>query len=173
MQLATITVFRILYFASINHYDMQRNSAFFIHLAMCGLCFLFINSCHKTVIETSAIIVGKYSATATLNGANEPEPIVSDAAGSLTGHFDESTNTLSFSLNWSQLSSVVQSIELQGSSGESLAITGFSYSRNGSLISAVSLPADALNDLLNGGYFINIKTSTHPAGEIRGVVLVK
>jgi hypothetical protein len=122
---------------------------------------------------------GLISCTATLAGANEVPPTSSDATGSITFTFDQSTSTSTWSETFSGLASPATAAHIHAPAppGSNAAVavpfTGVpaatSGSYSGTTTTLITLtPAAFATALLSGMAYANIHTATFPGGEIRG-----
>ncbi len=122
-----------------------------------------------------------------LTGAQQAPPSASPALGSMDVFYTKETRILTYSLNWSGLSGAVTGIGIHG-----LAPTGFASPtlvQTFSTSAIVRCPTVSITscgtykgtllvdgavvkeqDLLNGMYYVNIRTAAYPAGEIRGQI---
>ena len=134
-----------------------------------------------TSATASAVIL---SWNATLTGASEVPPIASPATGFASGTYDTDTNIISWTVTFSGLTGSATSaffhLAPAGVNGPIFVNIG--------LISGLSSPMVGMNDglfaltdplsaaeetaFLTGDVYINVHTSTFPAGEIRGQVSV-
>ncbi len=113
--------------------------------------------------------------TATLNGANErPNPVVTTATG--LGLLTLIGNQLSYTITYSGLSTPATGGHIHGPAGTNTSadvlqpfpgVTGTSGVVAGTLI----LPVSQLTNVIDGMTYINLHTTNHPGGEIRGQVL--
>jgi len=120
-----------------------------------------------------------------MSGAQQNPANASVATGMLNISYSKVTKTLNYDFTWSQLSSPIQGIGIYGLAPvgysvfppapvtapiQTISITGAgsSGSRSGSLIVDGSRIKE--DNLLNGLYYVNIRTNTYPTGEIRAQI---
>jgi hypothetical protein len=117
-----------------------------------------------------------------LTGAQETPANASTATGSMDISFFKGSNVLTYKVTWTGLTGPPTAMHVHG-----LAPTGFPAGIVQTILSAsnpTAFPASGSytgsmtvdnitvkeQDLLNGLYYMNIHTSTYPAGEIRGQI---
>jgi len=118
-----------------------------------------------------------YTINVTLSGAQEVPPVPSPATGTLTGTYDDATNTLSFTINFSGLVSATNNAHFHAPAlpgvnapvvigfipgGFPLGVLFGTYSNSYTLTAMQEL------ELLGGLWYVNIHTNGFPGGEIRG-----
>jgi hypothetical protein len=110
-----------------------------------------------------------------LSGSSErPTPNNSTANGTFNGSYDESTNMLIYTVNFSGLTTNASAAHFHGpavpdsAAGVQIGWTGFPAAMSGTFSDTVTLNATQEADLLAGLWYANIHTSTYPGGEIRG-----
>jgi CHRD domain len=134
--------------------------------------------------------------TATLAGANEkPNAINSNGTGTFTGTLNPTTNTFSWTVNYSGLTSNVSQGHIHGpadantatgvivnfanpvggtgtlTTGATSGTASGSISLAGAVNTSGSISGDSLRKLLDAGLtYANIHTSNNPGGEIRGQI---
>ena len=114
--------------------------------------------------------------TATLSAASEVPPINSKASGDADVRIDVKDYKLSWTVKYSDLSGVVTGAHFHGP-----ALAGANADVvvpiNGDLSSPIkgvaTLTAEQTAELLEGKWYLNLHTATHPNGEIRGQVVTK
>ena len=119
--------------------------------------------------------------TASLNGVNEVDPVVSDASGFASATFDEGTKVLTLSGTFSGLGSDYTASHIHmGAAGEnggvwmSLTASLNADNRSGEWEAADNsfLLPDSLVDMLTAeGLYLNVHTINNAPGEIRGQLL--
>jgi hypothetical protein len=102
--------------------------------------------------------------------------VTTNGTGTLSGTYDAGSNTLTYNVNWSNLSAIASAGHFHGpaSAGQiadpvitfTLSNNGMSGSANGT----VTLSEAQEDDLLDGKWYYNIHTPTYPTGEIRAQV---
>ena len=114
--------------------------------------------------------------TSTLSAASEVPPINSKASGEADVRIDVKDYKLSWTIKYSDLSGIVTGAHFHGP-----AIAGVNADVvvpiNGDLSSPIkgeaTLTAEQTAELLEGKWYLNLHTATHPDGEIRGQVVTK
>jgi hypothetical protein len=133
--------------------------------------------------------------SATLSGTNErPNAVTTSATGTFTGTFDPSTNVMTYTLQWQNLSSTSNNAHIHGpinansgtaalgvlvdfdapNSGRTIT-HGTTGSATGTINFATittndaNVNADSLKKLFdNGKVYVNVHSTTNPGGEILG-----
>lgn len=146
---------------------------------------LFISSCEPDDEIKKTVLYQKTGIP--LTGAQEVPVSTSAALGSMDVSYAKTTKILSYTINWSGLTNAVTGMGIHG-----LAPTGYAsptlvqtFSTSAivkcNTISTTScgtykgtLLADGVvvkeQDILNGMYYVNIRTAAFPAGEIRAQI---
>lgn len=112
----------------------------------------------------------------TLSAANEVPPINSKATGEADVHINVKDYKLSWTIKYSDLSGIVTGAHFHGPAkvGENADVV---VPINGDLSSPIkgeaTLTAEQTAELLEGKWYVNLHTATHPDGEIRGQVVTK
>ena len=130
---------------------------------------LTLSACDMPSTDTTKL-------TATLSSASEVPPINSKASGEADVHIDVKNYKLSWTINYSDLSGIVTGAHFHGP-----AIAGVNADVvvpiNGDLSSPIkgeaTLTAEQTAELLEGKWYLNLHTATHPDGEIRGQIVNK
>ena len=112
--------------------------------------------------------------------ANGTQVVPSNAAGgmgTITGSFDPTTNTLTYTSTWTGLSGAPSSAGFYaGASGVTGTVVGEPWTldttmtTDGTVSSSVVLTADQASQLLAGNMYYSYYTATYPGGEIRGQI---
>lgn len=113
--------------------------------------------------------------TAQLSGANEVPPNARTGSGSAEVSFNRDTRELRYSVRYSGLSGPATGAHIHGPAPVTAnAPVVVLFDTLGSPINGTSRlsPAQAA-DLLAGRYYVNVHTAAHPAGEIRGQLMVR
>ena len=111
--------------------------------------------------------------TARLSGANEVPPARSNGSGTLSANVDKNTNALSWTVTYSGLSGPVTAGHFHGpaKTGQN---AGVALPLSGSLESPIrgtaTLTPAQMDAVMNGNWYVNLHTSAHPDGEIRGQI---
>jgi hypothetical protein len=115
--------------------------------------------------------------TATYSGSNEVPANASTATGTITGNYDSTTNTISFTITFSGLGSNVTAAHFHGPAfpGTNAPVTyghtGFPTGVTSGTFTGTQVITDAEEkDLLAGKWYSNIHTATFPGGEIRALI---
>lgn len=102
-------------------------------------------------------------------------PITSAGTGTLTATLNEDMTEISFTLKVSNLQNITLAHFHFGkvgvSGGVAITISGGPFTDEVS--GTAPVPADALDDLLAEGLYVNVHTQQFPSGEIRGQVVMK
>ena len=114
--------------------------------------------------------------TSTLSAASEVPPINSKASGEADVRINVKDYKLSWTIKYSDLSGIVTGAHFHGP-----AMAGVNADVmvpiNGDLSSPIkgeaTLTAEQTAELLEGKWYVNLHTATHPDGEIRGQVVTK
>lgn len=114
---------------------------------------------------------------ATLSGANEVPPVQSTGRGTAVVTLDTATRELRWEVRVEGLSGPITAAHFHGPGSASqnagvvipIAKAGDPSPFKGS----ATLTPEQVSDLLGGRYYVNIHTSAHPPGEIRGQVAKK
>ncbi|MBI3943388.1 MAG: CHRD domain-containing protein [Chloroflexi bacterium] len=114
---------------------------------------------------------------ATLNSFNETPPITTTATGMATFQYDPATRMLHYMVSVDNISSITASHIHRGGAGVPGPVAYPLYTGGGNFgpghpISGTVMlsPADEML-LLQGQLYVNVHTTAHPAGEIRGQIL--
>ena len=130
---------------------------------------LALSACDMPSTDTTKL-------TATLSAASEVPPINSKASGEADVHIDVKDYKLSWTVKYSDLSGIVTGAHFHGPALEG-ANADVVVPINGDLSSPIkgeaTLTAEQTAELLEGKWYLNLHTATHPNGEIRGQVVNK
>ena len=131
-----------------------------------------------SVSHHAVTAAGPVTLTATLAGSNSAPPVPSTATGSATITVDTATNTVHYSVQFSGLSSGLTASHIHvGAAGTNGPIvvpfvigtatgqTSGSFSGDNTTAPAATVAALAANP---SGFYVNVHTTTHPGGEVRG-----
>ena len=133
---------------------------------------LLIASCDKDNDDEKV----EYNLSATLNGGQEVPAVTTPATGSLTGTYNKTTNALTYSFSWQELSGPPVAMHFHGPAavgepaGVALGIDGFPSTAAGSHNGNATLTEAQEMELLDGKWYLNIHTQQNQGGEIRGQV---
>ena len=113
---------------------------------------------------------------ATLSAASEVPPIDSKASGEADVKINVKDYKLSWTIKYADLSGIVTGAHFHGPAMAGVN-AGVVVPINGDLSSPikgeVTLTAEQTAQLLEGKWYLNLHTATHPDGEIRGQVVTK
>lgn len=114
---------------------------------------------------------------ATLSGANEVPAVASNGHGDADVTVDTETRTMRWEVRVDGLSAPLSAAHFHGPS---------TAAQNGGIVVPIAkkgdtspftgtatLDAEQLADLLDGRWYVNVHTPTHPPGEVRGQVIRK
>ncbi len=117
--------------------------------------------------------------TVTLSGAQEVPAVTSSGTGSAKLVFDPVLKTINYNMTWTlgSASATTTNMHFHGaedgsptkSSGVIIGITGFTTANTGTISGTTRVLTDVeVAQLLAGKWYLNIHSSTVPAGELRG-----
>ena len=113
---------------------------------------------------------------ATLSAASEVPPIDSKASGEADVKINVKDYKLSWTIKYADLSGIVTGAHFHGPAMAGVN-AGVVVPINGDLSSPIKgeviLTAEQTAQLLEGKWYLNLHTATHPDGEIRGQVVTK
>jgi len=117
-----------------------------------------------------------YTINVTLSGAQEVPPVASLGTGTLTGTYDDATNTLTFTIVFSGLLSPTNNAHFHAPAPPGVNapvvigfVPGFPLGVfSGAYSDTFMLTAGQESQLLCGLWYVNIHTNMFPGGEIRG-----
>ncbi len=111
-----------------------------------------------------------YTLSASLDGVQENPDVATAATGTLTGTYDDVTNSLSYTITYMNLSSALQAAHFHGpapvgvNTGVKIGLTPGASPMTGTVTVVQSDEAD----LLGGLWYVNLHTVNFGGGEIRG-----
>jgi MYXO-CTERM domain-containing protein len=112
-----------------------------------------------------------HALTATLEGAQEVPPVASTATGSATLSYDDATKKLTGTITFTGITSTVMAAHIHkapaGASGPPVTTLG---TTSPIAVDATIAAADEAA-LLAEGTYVNVHSSDHPGGEIRGQIV--
>jgi len=145
--------------------------------------FVFVaavwTSCDKKNDNNVNPTEDKFKISGTASGDQErPNPVTTNATGTLTGTYSTEDKMLHYTITWSNLSDSASAMHFHGpvtsadsSAGVQVAITDFPQLPSGSVAGMATLTASQEAQLLAGQWYFNIHNRNHPGGEIRGAVV--
>lgn len=113
--------------------------------------------------------------TARLSGAGEVPPVAGTGSAAAEARLDPTTRRLEWTVTHAGLSGPVTAAHFHGpaAAGEN---AGVALPLAGSLESPIrgsgTLSAAQVSDLMAGRWYLNLHTAAHPAGEVRGQVML-
>lgn len=114
--------------------------------------------------------------TGNANGAQEVPAVTTAATGTLTGSYNDNTNELSYTINWTGLSGNVVAAHFHGPAATGtnaspvIDLTVTTNGTNGNITGTQTLNATNEGFLKAGTLYYNLHTAANPGGEIRGQV---
>jgi len=123
----------------------------------------------------------QYTLSGDANGANErPDPVTTSATGTITGTYNENTNTLNYTITWTGLSGPPIGMHFHGPADRNTAAgvaIGIPLPTNpaasGSVTGTATLTDQQEAELLDELWYYNIHTDLYQGGEIRGQVVAR
>lgn len=157
---------------------MKKSVFQLILLLSAGLVFFSIMiGCDKDDDDDGKQTI--YNLSGQANAANERQqnPVTSSGTGTISGTYNESTNVLQYTINWSGLTANASNMHFHGpaSPQESAGVLvpiPFTPGTSGTVNQMVTLHDTTEAHLLAGKVYYNIHTQTYPQGEIRGNISV-
>lgn len=122
-------------------------------------------------LPASAAELAKFGAR--LSGAAEVPPNMSTGSGMLDASLDQETGIFSWTLSYRGLTGPVTEGHFHGpamASENAAAVIPFDNGTANPIEGQTTLSAVQITDLLAGKWYVNLHTSAHPGGEIRGQV---
>ena len=114
--------------------------------------------------------------TSTLSAASEVPPINSKASGEADVRIDVKDYKLSWTIKYSDLSGIVTGAHFHGPAIAGVnadVVVPISGDLSSPIKGEATLTAEQTAELLEGKWYLNLHTATHPDGEIRGQVMAK
>lgn len=118
-----------------------------------------------------------YTISGDASGAQENPAVTTSATATLTGTYNASTNQLSYTINWTELSDAATTAHFHGPAAAGtnadvlIPLTIVTNGAAGQATDTITIADSTENYLLNGNVYYNIHTLLHPDGEIRGQVV--
>ena len=116
-----------------------------------------------------------------LEGSQEVPAKPGAGNGTMDLAYNRTTRTLSYTVRWNSLSGNIVGMHIHGSAGagSNAAVvqnfSGYSTAQSGTYSGTFFVDGIAVKeeDLLRGGYYLNIHTALNPGGEIRGQIVLQ
>ena len=114
---------------------------------------------------------------ADLKGSSEVPPNETTGSGSLTATFDTVTRQLSWKGSFSGLSGAANAAHFHGPSdpGKNAGVMVWISTKGTPLTSpfegSATLAEDQVSELMGGRLYVNVHTTAHPGGELRGQLI--
>lgn len=118
-----------------------------------------------------------YAVSGNASGSQEVPAVTTTATGSLSGTYNATTNSLSYTITWTGLSGIATDAHLHGpaaigvSAGVLVPLTITTNAATGTATGTATLTDDAETALLSGNVYYNIHTVANVDGEIRGQIV--
>lgn len=131
----------------------------------------FMSSCQDHDLDGALVQDGL-----SLTSGQEVPPNTSPGMGTANISYDRGTRKLSYTVEYKNLTAAPMAGHIHGSAprGENSAVlfpfTGLPVSNSGRITGTADVPADKVEDLYNGLFYINLHTPMYPGGEIRGQI---
>lgn len=120
----------------------------------------------------------QYTISGNASGNQEVPAVSGSAAGTLSGTYDKSTNTLNYNIGWTGLTGAPSAAHFHGPAATgvnagvlvpiAITVNGATGGATGSIVVVDSVE----NALLAGNVYYNVHTVANPNGEIRGQVVL-
>ena len=131
-----------------------------------------------TLLAVSTLAIGVARAetvpfTATLNGATEVPPKVTDGKGTATASLDTATKVLTYDIEYTSLTGAATVAHFHGPAepGANAGVV-LPFPAAASPIKGTATLTDAqMADLMAGKWYANVHTAANPGGEIRGQMI--
>ena len=117
-----------------------------------------------------------YTVSGAASGGQEVPAVTTSATGNMTGTYNRESNSLSYNITWTGLSSDASMAHFHGPAAAGVnadvlvPITITTNGINGTATATVVIEESMETALMNGQVYYNIHTPANPAGEIRGQV---
>ncbi len=111
-----------------------------------------------------------------ITSGQETSPVTTSGSGTIDAAYDADTNTLTFGLRWSNLTTAVNAMHFHvappgtpgGITVDFASLGSFPTTTTGAFAGSVVLNDTQETQLLAGNFYVNIHTIMHGGGEIRG-----
>ena len=120
----------------------------------------------------------EYTISGNASGAQEVPAVSGSGAGTITGTYNKTSNTLKYNISWSNLTDVATAVHFHGpaatgiSAGVLIPVTISTSGATGNAQGTVVVVDSVETALLNGNLYYNVHTLRNPDGEVRGQVVV-
>ena len=106
----------------------------------------------------------------TLDGGQEDPPVETAASGSGTATLDTDTNLFSWNITFQDLSAAQTAAHFHGTAPQCDSAGVVITLPNGSpIVGSATVTATQANQIRMGLWYVNVHTTMHPGGEIRGI----
>ena len=118
-----------------------------------------------------------YTLSGNASGSQEIPTNTSTGTATITGSFNKSTNSLSYTINWTGMTNVLTVAHFHGpaspteTAGPLVDITIGTNGVSGSAAGTVTVTDAVETALLTGKIYYNLHTTLYPNGEVRGQVV--
>lgn len=148
--------------------------SYFLYTIAAGALIISLNACNKDDDNNNPSSTTAFSAT--LDQSQETPPTGEAGTGTCTATYDKTSNLLTYTITWTGLTGAPTAMHFHkadvGVAGDvEIPITGFSATTNGTLSGSATVDEDEEEDLFENKFYVNIHTTLHPAGEIRGQLI--
>ncbi|HKJ43365.1 MAG TPA: CHRD domain-containing protein [Sunxiuqinia sp.] len=146
------------------HFANQKAQVAFF----CALLFTVVFSSCKKSSDSGMESGSKVNYTGSF--IKSSSDVSTSASGSVSASYDPATYQLSYTINWSGLSSEVSDMHFHDNGPVIVHIEGFSSNMSGSVTGTATLTKDQESDLAAGKIYAQIHTMNYPAGEIKATL---
>lgn len=140
-------------------------SKIFIFLGLLSIAMVSCGKDEDEILEANSLPV---------RGTQQIPSNNSAAIGTIDAKFNKSTNELTYTVTWSNLSGAHEGMHFhkgaRGVNGSVVKNIQSSGSATGSITESWTVPDSLQTTLEQNGLYINIHTSAYPNGEIRGQI---
>lgn len=154
--------------------NSNRNSfSFWLVVIFMMAIPLLVVSCDDDDDDIDDIVL---TVTGSASGAQEVPAVTSNGTATLTGSYNDNTNVLSYTINWTGLSGNVVVAHFHGPAAAGtnappiIDLTVTTNGTSGNITGTSTLDATSEGYLKAGTLYYNLHTAMHQSGEIRGQV---